>query len=56
MSTDVSLAPGDWSGMLGRAKVQEGTRSAHLKLSLNEERGAGSQSGVLGSRREDGCS
>lgn len=39
MSTDVSLIPGDWSGMLGRAKVQEGIRSAHLKLSLNEERG-----------------
>lgn len=56
MSTDVSLTPGDWSGMLGRAKVQEGTRSARLKLSLNEERGVGSQSGVLGSRREDGCS
>lgn len=56
MSTDVSLAPGDWSGMLGRAKVQEGTRSARLKLSLNEERGVGSQSGMLGSRREDGCS
>lgn len=39
MSTDVSLTPGDWIAVLSRAKVQEGTRPACLKLSLNEERG-----------------